>query len=167
LNMAGKKKKKKNGGEKPGSPFIKNRRAWKEFHIHEKLECGLELTGTEVKSIRDGGAKIGEAYVRLENSELFLVGANIAPYRHADSEIQHNPARKRKLLAHKSQIAALRAHVHQKGRTLVPLALYFHRGRVKLEVGLAEGKKKYDKREAIRKKQQKREIDSGMRRKSR
>ena len=164
--MAGKKKNKDDDG-KPGSPYVRNRRAWSEYHILEKLECGMVLTGTEVKSIRDGGAKIGESYVRLEGSELYLVGANISPYRHSRIEGQHNPARKRKLLAHGRQIAALKSHVQQKGKTLVPLAIYFHKGRAKLEVGLAEGKREHDKRDTLRKKQQKRDIDREMRRGSR
>ncbi len=162
--MAGRKKKRGGGDGSPGSPRIRNRKAWKEFHITEKLECGIALTGTEVKSVRAGSAKIGEAYVRIENNELFLVGANIAHYKHADPSVQHDPTRKRKLLAHRRQIAALTAHVQQKGRTLVPLTLYFHRGRAKLEVGLAEGRRKYDKRETIRSKQQQKDIEKEVRR---
>ena len=138
-----KKKQKDKEDKKSSGPRISNRRAWKEYHILEKLECGMVLLGSEVKSIRAGNAKI-------------------AHYRH--SVTLHEPTRKRKLLAHRKQIMKLRVHLQQKGRTIVPLSLYFSRGRAKLEIGIAEGKSRYDKREALKKKQQQRDIDRAMRR---
>ena len=162
--MAGKKKKKKKGADRSDSsgPRFTNRRAWKEYHILEKLECGMALLGSEVKSIRAGNARIDEAYVRIDDGELFLVGANIASYKH--SVTAHDPVRKRKLLIHKRQIMKLFSHLQQKGRTMIPLNLYFTRGRAKLEIGIAEGKSKYDKRDALRKKQQQKDMDRAMRR---
>ncbi len=164
--MAGKKNKGKKKGEaegKPAGPYVKNRKAWHNSHIHEKLECGMVLFGTEVKSIREGGAKIDEAYVRIDNGELYLVGANFSAYKNG-AVSQHDPGRKRKLLVHRRQIAKLLIHVRQKGRTMVPLALYFHHGRAKLEIGIAEGKQTHDKRHALRKKQQDRDIKRAIRR---
>ena len=150
--------------DKPKGVRISNRRATHDYHLIEKLECGLELAGTEVKSIRAGQAKIDEAYVRLRDGELWLIGANIAQYPQAAGGTQHEPARDRKLLAHRRQILQLEAHVRQKGKTIVPLAVYFHRGWAKCEIAVAEGKRAYDKRDAIRKRDQQREMNRAMRR---
>jgi SsrA-binding protein len=162
--MAKKKKNKGKGEDRPAGPRIKNRRAWRDFQILEKLECGISLLGTEVKSVRQGQAKIEESYVRIDGNELFLVGANIAHYQHASAAAQHDPARRRKLLAHRHQIEKLRSYLMQKGRTIVPLTLYFSRGRAKLEIGVAEGRRRGDKRETIRRKQQERDIQRELRR---
>lgn len=118
----------------------------------------MELSGTEVKSLRAGSARIDEAHARLRNGEVYLVGANIAQYPQAAAAAQHDPDRPRKLLVHRRQILALAAHVNQKGHTLVPLAIYFKRGWAKCELGLAVGKRRYDKRQAIRKRDQQRDV---------
>lgn len=137
---------------------ILNRKARHEFHILEAVECGMELLGTEVKSIRAGQAKIDEAYARVRNGQVFLVGVNIAPYPQAAPSMQHEPVRERRLLLHRRQVAKIQSHVLQKGNTLVPLAVYFKNGWAKCEIGLAIGKKMYDKRQAIKDRDQKREM---------
>ena len=111
-----------------------------------------------------GAMKIDEAYARLEKGQLFLVGANIAVYPQATEAMNHVPTRKRRLLVHRRQIHQLEAKVHQKGLTLVPLAIYFHRGWAKIEIGLGLGKRQYDKRDVLKQRQQKRDIDRQMRR---
>ncbi len=123
-----------------------NRRAFHDFLILESVETGIVLTGTEIKSIREGKASISEAYARVENGELWLLGAHISPYRHG-SHSNHDPDRPRKLLAHKAELSELREAIEQKGMTLVPLRLKLARGRAKIELGVARGKKLYDKRE--------------------
>jgi len=150
--------------DKPKGIRIQNRRAFRDYAIQEKIECGIELFGTEVKSLRMGAMKIDEAYARLEKGQLFLVGANIAVYPQATEAMNHVPTRKRRLLVHRRQIHQLEAKVHQKGLTLVPLAIYFHRGWAKIEIGLGLGKRQYDKRDVLKQRQQKRDIDRQMRR---
>ena len=160
-------KKKKQSGEaeqKPRGVRISNRKVFHDYHIDEKVECGIELVGTEVKSLRAGQAKIDEAYARIENGQVFLVGANIALYPQAAEGMQHNPKRKRKLLLHRRQIHQLQQRIQQKGKTLVPLAMYFHRGWAKVEIGVAEGKRRYDKRESLRKKDHQRDMQRAIRR---
>ena len=156
-------KKKKEQG-KPKGVRITNRKARHDFHISEVVECGLALTGTEVKSLRAGQGRITEAYARIVKGEVFLVGANIAMYPQAAAAMQHEPTRDRKLLLRNSQIAKLQDHVHQKGKTLVPLAIYFSRGWAKCEIGIAEGKRQYDKRNDLRNKDHRREMQREMRR---
>ena len=146
----------------PQGVRIRNRRAWRDFHIEEKVECGIALTGTEVKSLRGGQMRIDEAHARVKGTELFLIGANIAPYPQAASGMQHEPTRARKLLIHRRQIAKLEAHVRQKGHTLVPLDVYFKRGWAKCVIGLASGKQQHDKRDTIKKRDQQREMDRAM-----
>ena len=141
---------------------IANRKARHDYHITEVLECGIELTGTEVKSLRTGQMKIDEAYVRLRWRQLFLVGANIATYPLAAAAMQHEPTRDRRLLIHRRQIAALEMHVKQKGKTIVPLAVYFHRGWAKVEIALAEGKKMFDKRQDLKKRDAQRDMTREM-----
>ncbi len=143
---------------------VSNRKARYNFHILEQVECGVELTGTEVKSLRAGQVKIDEGYARVRNGEVFLVGVNIATYPNAAGDLQHEPLRDRKLLLHRHQIAQLETHVKQKGKTLVPLAVYFKKGWAKCQLGVATGKRQYDKREAIRKRQQQRDLAREMRR---
>ena len=150
-----------------GNPRIVNRKAWHDYHVLEKLECGIELTGTEVKSVRAGSAKIDEAHARVQGDQLFLVGANIATYPQAAPGMQHDPTRDRRLLIHRRQIPLLMAHVQTKGRTLVPLALYFKRGWAKLELGLVEGKRLFDKRQQLRDRDAKRDIAREMHRRGR
>jgi SsrA-binding protein len=150
----------------PHAPRIVNRKARHKFHILEVVECGLELQGSEVKSLRAGSIQIDDAYARVRGEEVFLVGSTIAPYAQA-GPIQHAPLRDRKLLLHRRQIAQLAAHVAQKGRTLVPLVIYFKKGWAKCELGVAVGKRAYDKRQALRERDQRREIDREMRRRRR
>ena len=141
---------------------IKNRRAWHDFHIEAKVECGIELLGTEVKSLRAGQVKIDEAHARVDDGEVFLVGANFAVYAQAAAAMQHAPTRNRKLLLHRRQIRQLEDHVKQKGHTVVPLEIYFTRGWAKCMLGLGVGKQQFDKRDAIKKRDQEREISRAM-----
>jgi SsrA-binding protein len=131
-----------------------NRKARHNYHIMDSVEAGLVLTGSEIKSIRAGRVSLGDAYVRPDNGELWLLNAHIARYQ-ASSYLSHEPTRPRKLLLHRKEIAELASTVAEKGFTLVPLRLYIKDSIAKLEVALARGKKLYDKREAI----QRRETD--------
>lgn len=125
-----------------------NKKALHEYFIEERFEAGLVLEGWEVKAIRGGRAQIKEAYILLRNEEPFLIGAHISPLETASTHIQPDPIRTRKLLLHGAQIRTLIGKVERAGYTLVPLDLHFSRGRIKLTIGLARGKKQYDKREA-------------------
>lgn len=138
-----------------------NRKAYHNYEILETVEAGIALTGTEIKSIRTGHVSIAEAFAKPEKGEIWLLGANIARYD-AGSYANHDPTRPRKLLLHREQITNLASKVAQRGFTLVPLKLYITRGRAKIELGLARGKKAYDKREAIKEKEGKREMDRAM-----
>ncbi len=139
------------------TPSIDNRRARHEYHILESLEAGLELTGTEVKSIRQGGVSITEAYARFRDGEAWLLSMHIPAYKQG-SFSNVDPNRPRKLLLHREQIQELMSKVKEKGLTIVPLRMYFTRGVVKVEIGLARGKKVWDKREDIAKRDVEREI---------
>ncbi len=158
-------KKKEQSGKH--TPRIRNKKASHDYHLIEKLECGIELAGTEVKSLRAGQAKIDEAYARIKGDELWLVGATIAPYPQASEAAQHDPTRERRLLAHRRQIRQLETHVRQKGKTIVPLAIYFKNGWAKCEIAVAEGKRQYDKRNDIRKRDMQRQINRELRRRRR
>lgn len=129
--------------------IVENRRARHDFHILRRLETGIVLTGTEVKSIRQGHFSLAESYITVKEGELYLVGAHISPYDQGN-RFNPDPVRDRKLLAHKHEIGQLEVAVQQKGMTLIPLKAYFSDGRVKVELGVARGKKLYDKRETIR-----------------
>jgi len=142
----------------PRKVIAENRKARHDFHIVERVEAGIALTGTEVKSLRDGGGTIREAYAQLRDGELYLVGANIAPYRQGNIQ-NHDPLRDRKLLLHRREIEQLGAKVAQRGMTLVPLSLYLTNGKVKLELGLARGKEGVDKRHAIAEREARRQMD--------
>jgi SsrA-binding protein len=144
------------------SPRIENRRAWHEFHIDAKLECGIALVGSEVKSLRDGKAQLQDAYAAVERGELWLFQAHIDPYTKAAIAYNHEPARPRKLLAHRREIKKLEDATTTKGTTIIPLAIYFKDGRAKVEIGVARGKHYHDKRDAIRKKEQDRELRRAM-----
>lgn len=147
------------------SPRIVNRRALHEYHITQKLECGIRLSGSEVKSIRNGQVSLAEGFARVEPSmELFLYNVDIALYPHAGVN-QHATKAPRKLLAHKRQIKELFGATTAKGTTLIPLSMYFKDGRVKVEIGVGVGKKAYDKRQDIKKKDARRDIERGMTRK--
>lgn len=144
-----------------------NKRAFHEYHVLDKFEAGLELTGTEVKSLRDGAANLKDAYVTFKNGEAFLFGAHISPYTHGNRE-NHDPIRTRKLLLHRRELEKLHVQMTEKGLTVVPLRLYFKGNRVKAEIGVVRGKKLYDKRETEKKREADREaaaaIKSGARR---
>ena len=126
-----------------------NKKARFEYFIEETFEAGLALKGTEIKSIRMGQISLQEAYVRTDGKQAWLVGAHVAPYEHA-SAYQHDPSRERKLLLHKREIKTLWDAVRIKGMTIVPIRVYLKAGKAKLEIGIAKGKKQYDKRESIK-----------------
>jgi SsrA-binding protein len=138
-----------------------NRRAFHEYHIDDRVEAGLALVGSEVKSLRDGRVNLKDAYARFVGEELFLIGVHISPYGPA-SQFGHDPERHRKLLLHRREIDKLRGKIKERGLTLIPLRLYWVRGRAKAELGLGRGKKMHDKREAIRERTEKREVDRAM-----
>lgn len=150
------------GNKNPRPPRVKNRRARFDYEIIEKVECGLELLGTEVKSLRAGNASLEGAFAKIRADEVFLCGANIVEYRQAVGTLQHEPMRDRKLLLHRRQIHKLQIHVLQKGHTLIPLALYFKAGWAKCELAAVVGKRDYDKRRSIQKRQQQRDMDREM-----
>ncbi len=134
-----------------------NRKVLHNYFILETMEAGIALTGSEIKSIRGGRVSLGEAYVRIENGELWLINAHIARYEAASHE-SHEPTRRRKLLVHRKEIGILASKTSEKGFTLVPLKLYI-KGRIaKLEIGIARGKKLYDKRESIMRRENDREL---------
>ena len=135
-----------------------NRRAFHEYAIGERYEAGLSLVGSEVKSLRAGRAQLQDAYARFFGDELFLVGAHIAPYA-PSGQFGHAPTRDRKLLLHRRELDKLTAKIKEKGLTLVPLRLYWEKGRAKCELGLGRGKKLHDKRASIREKDEKREME--------
>ena len=139
-----------------------NRKARFEYFIYETYEAGLALKGTEIKSIRNGQISLQEAYVRTDGREAWLVGAHVAPYEHA-SAFQHDPDRDRKLLLNKREIRELWDAVRIKGITIIPIRVYLKAGRAKLEIGLAKGKKQYDKRESIKQRDLERENSRGSR----
>ena len=135
-----------------------NRKAWHEYHILEKYEGGMVLYGSEVKAIPEGKANIKEAYVRFIDNELFTVGMHIGKYSN-EGYSTHSPIRDRKLLLHKRELSKIRKLVEEKGKTLIPLSLYLKKGRVKIEFGLAQGKKIWDKRKTKMEKDVKRQVD--------
>ena len=140
-----------------------NRRAYHDYFVDEKYEAGMVLTGTEVKSIREGRCNLREGYVRIDGNEAWLENVHISPYEQGNL-MNHEPLRPRKLLLHRKQIASLIGRVRQKGYTLIPLRVYFTRNRAKVEIGLARGKRQYDKRQAIAERDAKREIERATRR---
>lgn len=135
-----------------------NKKAFHDYFIEEQYECGIVLVGTEVKSLRMGKCSIKEAWVRIDKGELWIMGMNISPYEKGNI-FNVDPMRVRKLLVHRSEINKLDARVAREGYTLVPLDVYFSKGRAKVKIGLAKGKKNYDKRETIAKKDRAREAE--------
>ena len=135
-----------------------NKKAWHDYFIDDKIECGIELFGTEVKSIRMGHCSIKEAFVRIDKGEVYVYGMHINPYEKGNI-FNKDPLRSRKLLLHRSEIDKLEGKIREKGITLVPLQVYFKGSLVKMEIGLARGKKLYDKRADIAKKDQRRELE--------
>jgi len=147
-----KKKKKINS-----NTIVVNKKARHDYFIEQSLEAGLSLEGWEVKSLRDNKVQIKESYVILKNSELFLFGSHISPLNTASTHVNADPTRTRKLLLNRLEINRIKDKIEQKGATVVPLKLYWVRGKVKLEIGVAKGKKAYDKRQDIKEKDWKRD----------
>src|SRR4030088_1864912 len=142
--------------EKAQSNIAENRKAYHDFHLLESFEAGLVLLGTEVKAMREGRVNLRDRFARVEDGEVFLYNVNISPYSHRGSA-DHEPLRRRKLLLHRDEIRKLVGKTVVKGMTLVPVRMYFKRGRVKVAVSLAKGKKEYDKRETIKRRETDRE----------
>lgn len=142
--------------EKAQSSIAENRKAFHDFHLLETFEAGLVLLGTEVKAIREGRVNLRDSFARVEDGEVFLYNVNISPYSHR-GYADHEPLRRRKLLLHRDEIRKLIGKTVEKGMTLVPTRLYFKNGRVKVAVSLAKGKKEYDKRETIKRREADRE----------
>src|SRR3954454_13105386 len=135
----------------PGIHVIyRNRRAFHEYEVSDTLECGLVLTGTEVKSLRDGSASLEDAYAKIEGGEVWLIGSDIPEYS-MGNRMNHKPKRTRKLLLHRREIEKFAGKASQRGFTLVPLRLYFKQGRAKVEIAVAKGKQSHDKRESLKK----------------
>ncbi len=134
-----------------------NKQAYHNYDILETYEAGLALKGSEVKSIREGAVNLKDSFIRIDNGEAYIYNMYIAPYKPA-ARLQHDPYRKRKLLLHKREILKLMGKVQEKGLTIIPLKLYFKNGKAKLEIALAKGKAKYEKRQAIKEREMKREL---------
>src|ERR1700733_8593821 len=145
-------------GKENVSPRIANRKAIHDYFISAKLECGIVLVGSEVKSLRAGKAQHQDAWAAIEHGQLILHGAHIDPYEKAASVYNHEPKRDRKLLAHRREIKRLTNETSEKAVTLIPLAIYFKGGRAKLELGVAKGKQQHDKRETIKRKEMDRDL---------
>jgi SsrA-binding protein len=143
--------------------LVRNRRALHDYAIEERLEAGIALIGSEVKSLRDQRASLGEGYVSVRGGEAWLVGVQINEYPWAHQQ-NHDPTRERKLLLHRREIGKLDTKLTQKGYSAVPLAIYLKSGRIKVEIGVGRGKRQYEKRETVKEAEAKREIDRAMRR---
>ncbi len=149
----------KNEGIKP---VAQNKKAYHDYFILEKYEAGIELFGTEVKSVRAGKINLKDSWCHVRNGEIFAMGMHISPYEQGNI-FNRDPMREKKLLMHKKEIKQLYAKIKQEGLTVIPLTVYFKNGRAKLEIGLCKGKKLYDKREAAAQKEAERKIERGMR----
>lgn len=153
--------KKEKGEAKAGEGILlvaTNKKARRDYEILNNYEAGMVLLGSEVKSVRAGGLNLSDSYVRAQNGELFLVSCHISPYTHSRVDA-HDPLRERKLLLHRQEIEKLATQVQTKGLTLIPLQVYFKKGRLKIEIGVGKGKKQFDKREDVKKKEAQREMD--------
>ena len=165
--MNKKKGKKKHAATDPNERSVaENRKARHKYNVLDTLECGVVLVGSEVKSLRNGRLSLDEAYGRVRNDEVWLVGSDIAEYNEA-SRMNHDPKRPRKLLLHRREIRKFANKAHEKGFTLVPLKMYFKNGRAKVLLGLCQGRKLHDKREALKTAETKRDISREMRKRSR
>jgi SsrA-binding protein len=142
-----------------------NRKAHRDYFFMDRYEAGMVLTGTEVKSLRDGRANLKDSYAHVKGEELFLYNMHISPYRHGNIA-NHEPTRTRKLLMHKREIRRLIGKIQEKGLSLIPVTVYFLRGKAKVELVLAKGKRQYDKRQDIKKREQDREIEKAMKSKN-
>ena len=151
------------GPPAPGGLHVvaRNRRARHDYEILDTVVAGLALVGTEVKSLRAGAANLGEGYARIENGEVFLHGVRIDPYA-AGNRANHDPLRSRKLLLHRAEIRRLGAHTEEKGLTMIPLRVFFERGLAKVEVGVVRGKRQYDRRREIARRDAERSIDRAL-----
>ena len=138
--------------------ICQNKKAYHEYFIEETYEAGIVLVGTEVKSLRDGKAQLVDSYAVFKGEELFLLNAHISPYSHAARD-NHDPTRSRKLLLHKKELHRLQGKINERGFALVPLKLYFSRGKIKAEIALVKGKKLHDKRETLKKNAMKKEVE--------
>ena len=143
---------------RPEKVFASNRKAFHDYHVLESIEAGLQLNGTEIKSIRAGRVNLRDGYARVQNGEAWLYNTHVSPYDQGN-RYNHEPMRPRKLLLHKEQIARLASKSQEQGLTLVPLRLYDRRGHAKVELAVVRGKKQYDKREAIASRDARREVD--------
>ena len=150
-------KKNKSDKLKNQSITIENRKAWHDFHIEDSVTGGIVLSGTEIKSIRSGKAQLKDSFVKIEKGEVWLYNCHISPYQFGN-RFNHTPLRKRKLLLHKKEILKLYQKTKEKNLILIPLKIFFSRNWAKVEIALAKGKKVYDKREAIKKKELQRDI---------
>ncbi len=152
--------------KKPETAATTNRKAYHDYYIEETIEAGIALQGTEVKSLRSGLANLTDSYALVKNNEIFLFNANISPYPYGNI-MNHEPLRTRKLLMHREEIRKLIGKITQKGYTLIPLKIYFVRGRAKVLIGLAKGKKAFDKRDTIKEKESKREVERAVKERNR
>lgn len=157
------KKSSKNADDKNERVICDNRKARHNFTVLDTLECGIVLVGSEVKSLRSGQTSLDEAYGRVDGEEVWLMGANIPEYSYSH-DLNHQPKRKRKLLMHRREIHKFASQAYEKGLTLVPLKLYFKEGRAKVLMGICRGKQKQDKRQSIKERESKREMDRAVRR---
>lgn len=149
-----------------GKVLATNRKAYHDYHIEETHEAGVVLTGTEIKSVRAGSVNLRDSYAQVRNGEMWLMNVHIAPYEPASRQ-NVDPYRDRKMLMHRKEILRLFGRVQEKGLTLIPLRMYLKKNKAKVEIGLARGKKQYDKREAIAKRDSAREIDRAVKERSR
>ena len=140
-----------------------NRKAWHDYEVLETYEAGIVLRGTEVKSLRESQVTFKDCYAAVDNGEAWLIGCYIAPYHHG-TDANHDPERRRKLLLHKKEIGRIEQQLGEQGLTLIPLAMYFKRGRAKVELGLARGLKRYDKRQRIAERDVQRDVQRALRR---
>jgi SsrA-binding protein len=143
-----------------------NRKAYHDYSIEETVEAGMSLVGTEVKSLREGKVNLKDSYVHIKDMEALLFNCHISPYSHGNI-MNHEPLRTRKLLLHKKEIVRMQGKIAQKGYTLIPLKIYFKNGRAKVEVGLAKGKREFEKRESIKEREADREIEKAMKSRNR
>jgi len=161
--MARKRKDKKSTAPEGARILLRNKRAYYDYDISERIEAGIALVGSEVKSLRDQRGSLGEGYVDIRDGQAWLVGATINEYPWAN-QFNHEPKRDRRLLLHRREIAKLGIKTHQRGFTLVPLSIYLKQGKIKLEIGVARGKRQYEKRESVKAADARREVDRAMKR---
>ena len=151
----------KNNEEEGIKLICRNKRAFHEYNVHDRLECGIVLTGTEVKSLREGAANLEDAYAKIEDGEVWLIGSDIPEYT-MGNRMNHKPKRSRKLLMHRREIAKFAGKAAERGYTLVPLRMYFKLGLAKVELAVAKGKQQHDKRQDLKKADAQREIRRAM-----